>query len=973
MPQSPNSVRLRFLSVVTLVCASLQPWSALAQDGFLSYGTSTVVPGSTTPVEIPIFLEVRAGTFNRISCNVFTTNPGVTVLSIAAEPTIAGVTPDFVSTLTNNLVIELDDSATPTPIGPFARQKIATVSLDASVLAAGEISRVFSFAKVIDTGTSTYSAGQVEGAVFGSGNSANQLYFADSVPGEVYRVLLDGMGSVATTTTVTPSPPNVQSVGVGAHSMAWLLQAGTNTVSRYNGTGLVDSIAIGIGSNNLGVAADGSVWVSRFFSSVVEKISAPGELLYGGGGILGPAIAVTGRPTVIAGDPFGFVWVLSIDGTNPAAGALTKLGPDGEVVVEVLFTNGETARSMAIDQHGYVWVGMFGEIRIFNSDGTVDQQIPYVGTADRMVIRAASDSQLAVIPLGAEAWTANSGTSELRRVRRDASVTSLFLTSLTCTFGDIDGLHVDGLGQVWAQGDGGCAVSVDATTTGAPAVLEELPGFMTDFGNLGDSSGYVQANVLHGSGSVFSDIDNDGVSNRAELLLGTSPFAANAVVLPPVSGLACVFNGTDVDITWTNGSATYTGITVCINGTETLLAGSATSFAIVAAADDVYNIEISATDSVNTVNSATESCQVVVGPGTVAMTAAVGLSIFDITATGLSAPDPAYYVTDVGTNTILALDASFNVLADLGNPFVDSVPRGIAYDPPGIPFQGPVTGSLILTGHKPNDSIKAKRTDLNGTPTSLEFDLLDEMGNQFNTSEPPKGLAHDDATNILAMSGPVNCEMFSYNIGGAFFVGPTSLTAALKWTHPNPASSLNGIELESFGVTGGTAWLSQATPADEFEIQRVSVSATGVVTLLPEALTLGAVPEISVGGFSFTPDPVVDNTVAVVGISTSTVYAVSGISEVFPVAFDRGDCNNDGMFDIGDQVFMLSMLFSMGTPAACRDACDNNDDGGVDVGDAVYGLIALFSMGPPPPPPFGSCGIDPTIDNTPCDSFASCP
>ncbi len=85
--------------------------------------------------------------------------------------------------------------------------------------------------------------------------------------------------------------------------------------------------------------------------------------------------------------------------------------------------------------------------------------------------------------------------------------------------------------------------------------------------------------------------------------------------------------------------------------------------------------------------------------------------------------------------------------------------------------------------------------------------------------------------------------------------------------------------------------------------------------------------------------------------------------------FARGDCNDDGGFDISDPVTALSILFVPGTPAAvCVDACDVNDDGGFDISDPVYSLSALFVSGSPPPaaPTHPTCGEDPT-DTDPLD------
>ncbi len=95
--------------------------------------------------------------------------------------------------------------------------------------------------------------------------------------------------------------------------------------------------------------------------------------------------------------------------------------------------------------------------------------------------------------------------------------------------------------------------------------------------------------------------------------------------------------------------------------------------------------------------------------------------------------------------------------------------------------------------------------------------------------------------------------------------------------------------------------------------------------------------------------------------------------------FSRGDCNDDGGFDISDAVTSLSALFVFGSPTPpCLDACDTNDDGGFDISDPVFSLSSLFVMGsvPPAPPTFPACGGDPTpADGLDCasDPTTACP
>lgn len=112
--------------------------------------------------------------------------------------------------------------------------------------------------------------------------------------------------------------------------------------------------------------------------------------------------------------------------------------------------------------------------------------------------------------------------------------------------------------------------------------------------------------------------------------------------------------------------------------------------------------------------------------------------------------------------------------------------------------------------------------------------------------------------------------------------------------------------------------------------------------------------------------------------------AGAGQLEITSVTTDpelrRGDCNDDGTFNIADAVYVLSVLFPPpgGAPAIrCADACDSNDDGQLNIADAVAALAELFPGpgGPAPLPAPGSstCGVDPTPDMLDCAGYLSCP
>ena len=91
-----------------------------------------------------------------------------------------------------------------------------------------------------------------------------------------------------------------------------------------------------------------------------------------------------------------------------------------------------------------------------------------------------------------------------------------------------------------------------------------------------------------------------------------------------------------------------------------------------------------------------------------------------------------------------------------------------------------------------------------------------------------------------------------------------------------------------------------------------------------------------------------------------------------PTEFKRGDPNADSKQNITDAVFILRYLFTGGDTPGCLKAADSDDTGNVDLTDAIYLLMYLFLGESEPPPPFPTCGPDPTIDELGCDAFVGC-
>ena len=89
------------------------------------------------------------------------------------------------------------------------------------------------------------------------------------------------------------------------------------------------------------------------------------------------------------------------------------------------------------------------------------------------------------------------------------------------------------------------------------------------------------------------------------------------------------------------------------------------------------------------------------------------------------------------------------------------------------------------------------------------------------------------------------------------------------------------------------------------------------------------------------------------------------------VSFIRGDCNDDGLVNLADGIYLINAMFLGGPALHCDAACDANGDGLLDSSDAIYIWNYRFLDGPPPPAPFPACGA--SIEQLTCGLFESCP
>lgn len=89
--------------------------------------------------------------------------------------------------------------------------------------------------------------------------------------------------------------------------------------------------------------------------------------------------------------------------------------------------------------------------------------------------------------------------------------------------------------------------------------------------------------------------------------------------------------------------------------------------------------------------------------------------------------------------------------------------------------------------------------------------------------------------------------------------------------------------------------------------------------------------------------------------------------------FLRGDADTNGRIELTDAIYLLRILFVLGTRFPCREAADFDDSGGVNLGDGIGIARYLYSGGPPPRPPFPRCGPDPNPPGLGCDRVNACP
>ena len=219
----------------------------------------------------------------------------------------------------------------------------------------------------------------------------------------------------------------------------------------------------------------------------------------------------------------------------------------------------------------------------------------------------------------------------------------------------------------------------------------------------------------------------------------------------------------------------------------------------------------------------------------------------------------------------------------------------------------------------------------------------------------------------------MSCEQTYVNQTQGFSLGlsndPTFLTAAAV----DPAGELvamNGGTGPAFftaglfadGITLGVVFSLMGTEFVEFDASKVVAN----VVYNADASTLANADPMTAAtmtDLTFTDSlgtPAVETLVVVGGdgFVPSQAGGTVTLTPVYDLDFIRGDCNDDGIVNIADGVWIISQVALAGPAGPCAEACNANDDTEItDLSDAIFIFSYQFSGGAAPAAPFPGCDL----------------
>ena len=539
------------------------------------------------------------------------------------------------------------------------------------------------------------------------------------------------------------------------------------------------------------------------------------------------------------------------------------------------------------------------------------------------------------------------------------------------------GISIDGDGNIWIA----CATSGKLAK-----IAKNLDTHDVDYNTVGigassysggDMTGFLVASILDRSG----DLDGDLYTNAEEVGVGSNPFSAGSTPAPevvmPVADLRCTVQDDDVSLTWTNRQ-TYDAIAVLRDGELiATLAGTATAHPDEDLAPGGYHYRVIA--SRGGVDGEAATCLATVGDTGDASIPHSAIDVADIAVveTGVRKdPSVDLYVLDRHSGLIYPFDGT-EELALIPSPFGDQgIGTGIA--------EGELDGEpvLVLTGRYSDAGEEILTiTDMTGTPLRPGIPLSDGTYDVDRVV----GLDYDKPSALhVVVEEPEDMDIFTFRLEETVekgtqvvFVPDLCVTEPSALRNATGMVRVTGVCFSPYHVTeakqsaiylllvgddaAGNAVLAEVTVADG----GVTLTETDV-GVLPEAEDLGSLD-------------VSDEYAYVCDVLDTTIERFTPPDLPPKERFMRGDSNGDGQVDIGDAICLLSYLFgSAGDEckekvSRCEDAGDANDDGVLDIADAISILSHLFAGAGDLPPPFGACGVDPTVrDALTCPTYPPC-
>lgn len=239
-------------------------------------------------------------------------------------------------------------------------------------------------------------------------------------------------------------------------------------------------------------------------------------------------------------------------------------------------------------------------------------------------------------------------------------------------------------------------------------------------------------------------------------------------------------------------------------------------------------------------------------------------------------------------------------------------------------------------------------------------------------------------TEPVAMVGPTslavlldhNCgSVQAWSYGVCNLIGELSVVTVNLGSTTLTANGGNPPGFESSSTFAG-GW-SAGVVIDLFGVQSLAPG-TGYELHVADYNVTAGVTDSVVCFCDTLGSPPVNTAVIMGGSPVGHTETCGGVMNATPVQqLIRGDCNEDGSYNIADAITLLGFLFPNPPPApplSCDDACDCNDDEALNIADGICILNGLFGAPTVPPvAPHPSCGPDPDGTILECAGFAACP